>query len=73
MTMKRVLIILLNLLAVTAMAQTKGRFEVHGLGNFKLHVYYTNDALGGCKLHHGGQEGARDPRATLVQGQRGGV
>lgn len=46
MTMKRVLIILLNLLAVTAMAQTKGRFEVHGLGNFKLHVYYTNDALG---------------------------
>lgn len=46
MTMKRVLIILLNLLAVTAMAQTKGRFEVHDLGNFKLHVYYTNDALG---------------------------
>lgn len=44
--MKRVLIILLNLLAVTAMAQTKGRFEVHDLGNFKLHVYYTNDALG---------------------------
>ena len=28
------------------MAQTKGRFEVHDLGNFKLHVYYTNDALG---------------------------
>lgn len=46
MTMKRVLIILLNLLAVTAMAQTKGRFEVHDLGNFKLNVYYTNDALG---------------------------
>lgn len=44
--MKRLLIILLNLLAVTAMAQTKGRFEVHDLGNFKLHVYYTNDALG---------------------------
>ncbi len=28
------------------MAQTKGRFEVHDLGNYKLHVYYTNDALG---------------------------
>ena len=28
------------------MAQTKGHFEVHDLGNFKLHVYYTNDALG---------------------------
>lgn len=27
------------------MAQTKGRFEVHDLGNYKLHVYYTNDAL----------------------------
>ena len=28
------------------MAQTKGHFEVHDLGSFKLHVYYTNDALG---------------------------
>lgn len=28
------------------MAQTKGHFETHDLGNFKLHVYYTNDALG---------------------------
>ena len=35
-----------NLLTITAMAQTKGRFEVHDLGNYKLHVYYTNDALG---------------------------
>ena len=40
------LFILFNLLTITAMAQTKGRFEVHDLGNFKLHVYYTNDALG---------------------------
>ena len=40
------LVILFNLLTITAMAQTKGRFEVHDLGNFKLHVYYTNDALG---------------------------
>lgn len=29
-----------------AQTQAKGRFEVHDLGNFKLHVYYTNDALG---------------------------
>nr|WP_295964776.1 hypothetical protein [uncultured Alistipes sp.] len=43
--MKRVLIILLNLLTITAMAQTKGRFEVHDLGNFKLHVYHTNDVM----------------------------
>lgn len=35
-----------NLLTITAMAQTKGRFEVHGFNQFKLHVYYTNDALG---------------------------
>ena len=35
-----------NLLTITAMAQTKGRFEVHDFSQFKLHVYYTNDALG---------------------------
>ncbi len=44
--MKKVLFILFNLLTITAMAQTTGRFEVHDLGNFRLHVYYTNDALG---------------------------
>ena len=44
--MKKVLFILFNLLTITAMAQTKGRFEVHDLGNYRLHVYYTNDALG---------------------------
>ena len=43
--MKKVLFILLNLLTITAMAQTKGRFEVHDLGNFTLHVYYTNDVM----------------------------
>ena len=37
--MKKVLFILLNLLTITAMAQTKGRFEVHDLGN------YTNDVM----------------------------
>ena len=44
--MKKVLFILFNLLTITAMAQDKGRFEVYDLDNFKLHVYYTNDALG---------------------------
>lgn len=43
--MKKVLFILFNLLTITVMAQTKGRFEVHGLGNFKLHVYHTNDVM----------------------------
>ena len=44
--MKKALFILFNLLTITTMAQTKGRFETHDLGNCKLHVYYTNDALG---------------------------
>ena len=44
--MKKVLFILFNLLTITVMAQTKGRFEVHDLGNYKLHVYYTNDVMG---------------------------
>lgn len=43
--MKKVLFILFNLLTITAMAQTKGRFEAHDLGNFKLHVYHTNDVM----------------------------
>lgn len=43
--MKKALFILLNLLTITVMAQTKGRFEVHDLGNYKLHIYYTNDAM----------------------------
>lgn len=44
--MKKALLILFNLLTITVMAQTKGNFEEHDLGNCKLHVYYTNDALG---------------------------
>lgn len=44
--MKNVLSILLSFLGITVMAQTKGHFEVHDLGNYKLHVYYTDDALG---------------------------
>lgn len=33
------------LMAVPATAQEKGRFEVHDFGNFRLHVYYTNDVM----------------------------
>ena len=43
--MRKALFILFNLLTITVMAQTKGRFEVHDLGQFKLHVYYTNDVM----------------------------
>ena len=43
--MRKTLFILFNLLTLTVMAQTKGRFEVHDLGSFKLHVYYTNDVM----------------------------
>ena len=38
--------IALSLLALGASAQMKGRIETHDFNNFKLHVYYTNDALG---------------------------
>lgn len=45
--MKKTLSIVgLSLLALGASAQQKGRFEIHDLDGFKLHVYYTNDALG---------------------------
>ena len=44
--MKKVLFVLFNLLTLTTMAETKGRFEIYDFANFKLHVYYTNDALG---------------------------
>ncbi len=54
--MKKVLFILFNFLTITVMAQTKGRFEVHDLGNFKLHVYYTNDALGDASYIIEGQD-----------------
>lgn len=45
--MKKILsVIAFSLLALGASAQQKGRFETHDLDGFKLHVYYTNDALG---------------------------
>ena len=43
-------------IALGASAQDKGRFEVHDLDNFKLHVYYTNDALGDASYIVEGKE-----------------
>lgn len=43
--MKKIFFFLLTFAAIVAEAQTKGHFEVLDLGNFKLHVYNTNDAL----------------------------
>ena len=43
---KKLSVFALSLLALGVSAQNKGRFEVHEFDNFKLHVYYTNDALG---------------------------
>ena len=40
-----------------ANAQTKGNFEVLDLGNFKLHVYNTNDALGDASYIIEGNDG----------------
>lgn len=54
--MKKVLFILFNFLTITVMAQTKGRFEVHDFDNFRLHVYYTNDALGDASYIIEGKE-----------------
>lgn len=45
--MKKALTIMAaSILAIGASAQGKGRVETYAFDNFKLHVYYTNDALG---------------------------
>ena len=44
--MKKVLFALAGLLfAATTTVNGQGRFEVYDLGNFKLHVYYSNDVM----------------------------
>lgn len=43
--MKKMMIAALALVATAATAQVKGRFEVHDMGSFRLHVYYTNDVM----------------------------
>lgn len=45
--MKKILSVMaLSFMALSALAQNKGRFETQEFDNFKLHIYYTNDALG---------------------------
>ncbi len=54
------------------MAQTaKGNFEVYDFSNYKLHVYYTNDALGDASYIIEGKDAPCDNGTTVVQGQRG--
>lgn len=56
--MKKALCIALAVAACTAgHAQEVGRFEVHNFDNFRLHVYYTNDALGDASYIVEGQQG----------------
>jgi len=62
--MKRILsVIALGLVALTVSAQEKDRFETYDFDNFKLHVYYTNDALGDASYIIEG----RDALVTLEQ------
>ena len=56
--MKKVFLFLLTFVTMVAEAQTKGNFEVLDLGNFKLHVYNTNDALGDASYIIEGNDGA---------------
>ncbi|MDO4161104.1 MAG: hypothetical protein Q4D41_11660 [Prevotellaceae bacterium] len=45
--MKKILFTALSLIAFGTMnAQENGKFEVYDFNSFKLHVYYTNDAMG---------------------------
>lgn len=43
--MKKLVFIIAGMAALTAAAQTKGKFEAYNYNGFRLHVYYTNDAL----------------------------
>ncbi len=47
----------MSLLVLAALAQNKGRFEAHDVDNVKLHVYYTNDALGDVSYIIEGSDG----------------
>lgn len=44
-------------MVLAALAQNKGRFEAHDVDNVKLHVYYTNDALGDVSYIIEGSDG----------------
>ena len=44
--MKKILLAAMGcFMALASFAQDKGRFEVYNFGNFKLHVYYSNDVM----------------------------
>jgi hypothetical protein len=43
--MKKIFSMFLGLLSITASAQTKGKVEVINCGNFKVHVYNSNDVM----------------------------
>lgn len=45
------------IMAISSLAQEKGRFEVHDFGNFKLHVYYSNDVMSDASYIVEGQNG----------------
>lgn len=60
---KTLTVFALSLVALGASAQDKGRFETHDFGSFKLHVYYTNDALGDASYIVEG----RDALVTMEQ------
>lgn len=55
--MKKLFTLLMCLVAITASAQDKGRFETYDLNNFKLHVYYSNDVMGDASYIIEGKKG----------------
>lgn len=56
--MKKILLTALSIVAFGAMhAQEKGKFEVYDFDGFKLHVYYTNDAMNDASYIVEGQSG----------------
>ena len=54
---KTLTVFALSLVALGASAQDKGHFETHEFDSFKLHVYYTNDALGDASYIVEGKKG----------------
>lgn len=54
--MKKAILALMSVIALGANGQTKGKVEVYDLDGFKLHVYYTNDALGDASYIIEGKE-----------------
>ena len=56
--MKKLALTALCVMALSAVyAQEKGKFEVHDLNGFKIHVYTTNDALGDASFIIEGKSG----------------